>query len=218
MTLLSGTPEFIFTSGKFACVEFDYSNALVKNLPLEDYLDSKGEDYKKDWPDIQKGAEQKFVEKFNDENKDGMLILSNVKRASYKIIVHVNNLNLRKISIAKTVLLGPAGQNGSINISAVIDIIDISNNNTLCQYQADNISGSTSYKFSEAFFDFSVIERVIASYSGLLFDFSIDGLKDFGKEVAVFIGVTIENDVGEGEHRLGAFVRLFFGNIGQQGL
>jgi hypothetical protein len=157
MTLLSGTPEFIFTSGKFACVEFDYSNALVKNLPLEDYLDSKGEDYKKDWPDIQKGAEQKFVEKFNDENKDGMLILSNVKRASYKIIVHVNNLNLRKISIAKTVLLGPAGQNGSINISAVIDIIDISNNNTLCQYQADNISGSTSYKFSEA-------SRVAASY------------------------------------------------------
>lgn len=146
ITLLSGSPEVIFEHGKFAYVEFDYSDAQVvekkDSYSLEDYLDIKDEKYRNDWSEVAKKAEANFIESFNSESEGKTIrIISNKSKAKYKIVVHIKEMSFGKLNVAKMILINKQTDS---KLTSEIEIIDLATNDVVCKYSAKNVKGQSS--------------------------------------------------------------------------
>lgn len=92
--LKSGSPEAVCQKGIQMNVEFDYSDCTIydkdeeKYFTVEDYMEFKGEEWKRDLPGELKKAEDAFSEEFNSDAKR-CTINPIAKNAEFTVIFHL---------------------------------------------------------------------------------------------------------------------------------
>lgn len=127
-----------------ATIEFDFSDAMVGDQTLNEYLKSRGNDYLEDWPSDQEEAGEYFIKEFNRRRGISMKIRESesVKKADYHIVVTVLYYNPGN-QIAKNIPLIAKG--GATTISGYIEIFDKSTkkNDCVCKIVIDEVSGAS---------------------------------------------------------------------------
>ncbi|MDR0895170.1 MAG: DUF4421 domain-containing protein [Prevotellaceae bacterium] len=136
-----GNPS-IFKQRVKAVIEFDYSNAKVGKKDLNTYLKDRGENFVRDWPQDKITAGNLFITQFNKKNKDGLQIVANTETATYKIIVHVQDLDMGNPA-SSFIPFSPAKSGGCI-MSGIIEIMDINANNIVCSLSVNKVKGMKS--------------------------------------------------------------------------
>ena len=129
---------------KTATIEFDFSDAMVGEQTLKEYLKSKGDDYLADWPSDQHEAGGYFIKEFNHRRGITMKIRESesVKNADYCIVVTVLYYNPGN-QVAKNIPL--IAKDGASTISGYIEIFDKSTkkNDCVCKIVIDEVSGAS---------------------------------------------------------------------------
>ena len=87
VAVLGGTPAFL-KQDKKVFVELDFSNCIVEDKPLDDYLAGRGEDFVRDWPDDVNQIANDFIIFFNKRCKP-MKAVENKNDAEYILTVHI---------------------------------------------------------------------------------------------------------------------------------
>lgn len=129
---------------KTATIEFDFSDAMVGEQTLKEYLKSKGGDYLADWPSDQKAAGDYFIKEFNHRRGITMKIRESesVKNADYSIVVTVLYYNPGN-QVAKNIPL--IAKDGASTISGYIEIFDKGSKkaDSVCKLVIDEVSGAS---------------------------------------------------------------------------
>ncbi len=129
---------------KTATIVFDFSDAMVGERTLKEYLKSKGDDYLNDWPSDQQAAGDYFIKEFNHRRGITMKLRESesVKKSDYKIVLTVLYYNPGN-QVAKNIPLIAKG--GATTISGYIEIFDKStkNNDCVCKIAIDEVSGAS---------------------------------------------------------------------------
>ena len=127
-----------------AVVEFDYSNTkvgkcddgiFVETQPLEMYLKGRGDDFVNDWPDDHVTAENYFIENFQKlfaKKVGGMSIVEANSSADFKIVVHVDNLDMGNAAAAA---LGVGAKSGGAIFRGSIEIVNLKTNQADCVFE-----------------------------------------------------------------------------------
>ena len=139
ISLKSGNPKVLYDNSK-ATLEIDYSKTMVKKETLKEYLNRRGADFVKDWPDDSKKAREFFIVRFNKKNKNGMQIIETEgKSAPYKIILHVSYLDMGNGGSA----FNPwaSAKAGGVIMNGTLDIVDVNKNMLVCSMSADDVKG-----------------------------------------------------------------------------
>lgn len=125
-----------------ATIEFDFSDAMVGDQTLNEYLKSRGDDYLEDWPSDQEEAGEYFIKEFNRRRGISMKIRESesVKKADYHIVVTVLYYNPGN-QIAKNIPLIAKG--GATTISGYIEIFDRNSKKSVCNIVIDEVSGAS---------------------------------------------------------------------------
>ena len=136
-----------------ATVEFDYSKTkvgkcddgvFVETQPLENYLKGRGDDFVNDWPDDHVSAETYFVENFQKQfakKAGGMSIVEANSSADFKIVVHVDNLDMGNAAAAA---LGVGAKSGGAVYRGSIEIVNLKTNQADCVFEG-LVKGVTNY-------------------------------------------------------------------------
>ena len=141
VSVKSGTVSVLKNSSK-ALWEIDYSNAKVGDKTLDEYLQSRGEDFVKDWPRDKEIAANYFRDRFNKKNK-GMKLTEEVSAASHKIVIRVNYLDMG--NGASFLMPYASAKAGGCIMSGTIDIIDIKTNEVVCVLNVDKVKGNGTF-------------------------------------------------------------------------
>lgn len=139
ISLKSGNPKVLYENSK-ATLEIDYSKTMVKKETLKEYLNRRGADFVKDWPDDSRKAREYFIVRFNKKNKNGMQIIETEgKSAPYKIILHVSYLDMGNGGSA----FNPwaSAKAGGVIMNGTLDIVDVNKNMLVCSMSADEVKG-----------------------------------------------------------------------------
>lgn len=142
-TVLSGSAKFIVEEASTATMEFDFSNAVVEEeKTIDEYLTGRGEDFVRDWPQVQSDVVDYTAVIFNKKNKNGMQIV-NGGTVQYKIVVHVTAIDFGSTAsaIVNSVVGFGGPKKGGASMSGIIEVLDASTNQSLCQVQINNIKG-----------------------------------------------------------------------------
>lgn len=151
--VVSGNPGVLKQANKTCIAEFDYSKTLIEGQEVMAYLQKRGQDNVKTWPDDNKRTEGEFNIKYNKENDKGTKMLSaGTSTADYKILFHISELDLGNTAVS--VVLG----GGGCTVSGMIEIIDMQSNTTVCKIAVDHLKGTSQY---------SEVKRRIATYTRL---------------------------------------------------
>jgi len=137
VSVTSGKSAALKVSSK-ALFEVDYSATTIEDLPLDEYLQKRGEDYVKNWAKDTDYAAKYFIDRFNKKNK-GLKIVSNQSEASYKIVIHVNILDMG--NSASMFIPFASAKAGGIIMTGTVDIVDIKSNEVVCSLAADQVKG-----------------------------------------------------------------------------
>jgi len=137
VSVASGKSAVLKESSK-ALLEVDYSATTIENLPLDEYLQKRGEDYVKNWPKDTDYAAKYFIDRFNKKNK-GLKIVSNQSEASYKIVIHVQELDMG--NSGSMFIPYASAKAGGIIMIGTVDIVDIKSNEVVCTLAVDQVKG-----------------------------------------------------------------------------
>ena len=137
VTVTSGKSSALRASAK-ALLEVDFSAATIGDQTLDEYLQARGEDHVKNWSKDTEYAARYFKERFNKKNK-GLKIVPDASETTYKIVIHVQNLNMGNSGSAFV----PFASNkaGGIVMTGTIDVVDIQSNEVVCTLFADQVKG-----------------------------------------------------------------------------
>lgn len=141
VTVKSGSVA-IFKKQAKALLEIDYASAMVKDQTLNDYLAGRGDDFVRDWPEDSKKAAEYFIVRFNKKNDEGMQLTSNASDASYKMIIHVNKLDMG--NGAGFFIPWASTKAGGIIVSGDVDVVSLKTNKVLCELAVDEVKGISS--------------------------------------------------------------------------
>lgn len=119
-------------------LEIDYSAATVDGQSLEAYLQSRGDDFVRDWPQDQITAKNYFLGQFNRKSK-GLNIVNEGSVSKYKMVIHVKEMDMGNGG-ASFVPFGGAKAGGVI-MSGTLEIIDIESNKNVCEFEIDEVKG-----------------------------------------------------------------------------
>ena len=138
VSVKSGSGSVLKQSSK-ALLEIDYSATKVGDQTLEEYLQGRGEDFVRDWPQDKETAASYFKKYFNKKNK-GMKLTTDVAEASHKIVIHVNKLDMGNAGgVFYSSVFAPKA--GGCSMIGTIDVIDMSSNETACVLYVDEVQG-----------------------------------------------------------------------------
>ena len=134
----------VFKKASKALLEIDYSSAKVGGKTLDDYLKERGDDFVRDWPRDKETAASYFKTRFNKKSK-GMQLTTDASSASYKIVIHVNNLDMGNPAsaiVANAVFgYGIGAKAGGVIMTGTIDIIDMKTNEVVSVLYIDEVKG-----------------------------------------------------------------------------
>lgn len=138
----------VFSQKKSAVVSFDYQKTEVNDMPLEEYIDDKGEEeYKDDWNRWIRDAERMFVEDFNRKSK-GMLLKRNKKEsADYNIIIKVKTIDPGNTAQGFLPTLSLKIRNGAPVMNGTLMVRNQEGKN-ICTLTLKNIYGATGLNVS----------------------------------------------------------------------
>ena len=137
VSVKSGNSSVLKESSK-ALLEIDYSTTKVGNETLDEYLQRRGDDFVRDWPKDKEFAATYFKERFNKKSK-GLQLTTDVSTVSYKIVIHVNSLDMGNGGSAFVPF--SSAKAGGVIITGTIDIIDIKTNEVVCTLNVDEVKG-----------------------------------------------------------------------------
>ncbi len=138
--VVSGNPSVLKQAGKTCIAEFDYSKTMIEGQEVMAYLQKRGQDNVKTWPEDNIRTEGEFYSKFNKENSKGTRLLPiGTTTADYKILFHVSEIDLGNTAVS--VVLG----GGGCSVSGMIEIIDMQTNTTVCKIVVDHLKGISQY-------------------------------------------------------------------------
>ena len=137
VTVKSGKSSVLKTSAK-ASLEVDYSATTIGDQALDEYLQARGDDYVKNWSKDTEYAAKYFKERFNKKNK-GLKIAPDPSEAAYKIVIHVQNLNMGNSGSAFVPFA--SSKAGGIVMTGTVDIVDIQLNEVVCTLEVDQVKG-----------------------------------------------------------------------------
>ena len=129
----------ILQDGGTAYVTIDYSNTMVGNMTLDQYLESQGPDFVRDWPKDQMKIREYFTGNFNRKNKKGMTTTENQQNADYDMVIHVQTLDVGN-AISSFIPLASAKAGGVI-LCAVVEILDPATGQNLLTLEANDVKG-----------------------------------------------------------------------------
>ena len=127
-----------------AVVEYDYSSTRWEDD--EDFKTWCGEDYQKRKDAISNA----FMSSFN-ENSKGIVLSTNPNESKYKFVLNIKNLERHQS------FTGMWGQ-GKISVTGTLNIIDISNNNSVCTIEIDGYGDGK---------DFDITDGMAKCFKGL---------------------------------------------------
>lgn len=147
--LKSGDPTVLNQPGKTAIFTFDYKNTICEGKPLQKYLKDRGEENVKDWPkECQDTEDNYFMERWNDESKKSITLIKGGE-ADYKVIVHIDKLDLGSTAVAMFVPTF-SRKTGACEVSGTVDIIDQKTGKTVCVLEISKLRGVATRAFEVA--------------------------------------------------------------------
>ena len=124
-----------------AIMDVDYSATKVGKIPLDDYLQGRGTDFVRDWPQEAETAASYFREQFNKKSK-GMKLTTDETVASYKILIRVKTLDMGNAgSFFVSMALGGSKKAGGVIMNGTVEIIDLKTNQVVCLLYVDDVKG-----------------------------------------------------------------------------
>ena len=138
VTISAGSAAALKNCGEVVCV-FDYSNATIKGKPLMEYLESRGEDFVRDWPTDTETINMSFMTFFNMKNKLGIQMVSASETAKYKFVLTYSEMDLGNGGSS----LAPFSnaKAGGFIMSGTANFIDISTGETVLSFAIDELKG-----------------------------------------------------------------------------
>lgn len=140
IVLLKDGNLVVFKQKEQALVELDFSKTMVKDQTLVDYLKGRGEDFVADWPKDQDRALEFFTYRFNKKNKDGLQVSKDAKDAKYKMIIHVDWMDMG--NGASGFMPWSSSKAGGVILKGTMDIIDQKVEKYVCRLSFDEIKGN----------------------------------------------------------------------------
>lgn len=140
ISVKAGKPT-VFNVAERCVVEVDYSKAKVsdKNLTMDEYLKSRGEDFVRDWPQDKAKALELFIVRFNKKFKKGMQVVASGDDAKYKMILHVNHLDMG--NGGSTFIPMASAKAGGVILDGTLDVIDVKADKYVCRLNIDKCKG-----------------------------------------------------------------------------
>lgn len=93
INVLSGDLSVINNPEITATVIFDYSDLMIEGKPWKEHLESRGEDFVRDWPTESTQSEAYFIKCWNKDNKKGLQVTT-TKGKDYTMVFDVNELDM----------------------------------------------------------------------------------------------------------------------------
>ncbi|MDR2684788.1 MAG: hypothetical protein LBB53_05355 [Prevotellaceae bacterium] len=122
---------------KKAALEVDYSNAKVGNQTLNDYLQTRGDDFVRDWPSDKAQAETAFMTQFNTKSK-GLKLTADAD-VVYKMVIRVKYLDMG--NSAGIFMPFATAKAGGCIMSGTVDIVDLQTKSIVCTLSIDKVKG-----------------------------------------------------------------------------
>ena len=189
LTLEAGSTNVIWNL-QSAFFELDFSSAIVKenNLPWDQWLQMKGNDFLSDWQKDKSGLEIDWITSFNKKtNKQKGLKLQNSNPDErYRMIIHVDKFDVGSIGGGISALIGPfiKKSGGSVIYDGYIDVVDQTQKVIVCRLRMKDVRGNLSTKWT------SQISSALLEINDELFGFD----KRFGEQQLPEIPYTIPNN------------------------
>lgn len=93
INVLSGDLSVVKNPEITATVIFDYSDLMIEGKPWKEHLESRGEDFVRDWPAESAQSEGYFIACWNKDNKKGMQTTLS-KGNEYTMVFDVNEMDM----------------------------------------------------------------------------------------------------------------------------
>lgn len=148
MTLQSGTASVIWTLHS-AYFETDWSTATIEGVAWDQWLESKGPDYVRDWPSDKAKIENFFMERFNKKTakKKGLNLQNSNPNDTYYFIIHPQDVDMGSIGggvVASAFLGSFARKSGGVNFkSGYLDIIETATGKIVCRLSFKDVRGDS---------------------------------------------------------------------------
>ena len=160
--LVSGSMIDLKDSNARVLVSWDYTNMLVEDKKLNDFLKEKGADWERDYPAEVAAGESAFDIEFNKKDKKYALITDDDDDAQFEFVIHVEQFHYG--SLGATIMFG--GFARGAHIEGTIDVKNRKTNQTIATVKYD-CAGSSAYS--------NELKRVLA-------------YQDLAKDLAKLIG------------------------------
>lgn len=155
---LIGGSLSVFQEQENAFLEIDYSNTIVQKQTLDEYLQSRGADYVRDWPNDKEKALQYFVVQFNKKNKKGLQVVTTPGvECKYKMVLHVSYLDMGN---GGSMFIPMASMKaGGVIMNGVLDMGEMNTGKAVCRIEAQEIKGmghvSETVRLGMCYFEFA---------------------------------------------------------------
>ncbi len=153
ITLQSGTANVIWTLNS-AYFETDWSEAKVEGVSWDQWLESKGPDYVRDWPSDKRKIEEYFLKRFNKKTskKNGLSLQTSNPNDSYSFVIHLLDVDMGSIGggvVASAFLGSFAKKSGGVNFkSGFVDIVEVSTGKVVCRLAFKDVRGDSGLNMS----------------------------------------------------------------------
>lgn len=153
LTLQAGSANVIWTLSS-AYFETDWSETTVEGVAWNQWLESKGPDYVRDWPSDKAKIEDYFMKRFNKKTgkKRGIVLQNTNHNDAYFFVLHLQDVDMGSIGggVAASVFLGSfAKKSGGVNFkSGFLDIIEIATGKVVCRLSFKDVRGNSALNMS----------------------------------------------------------------------
>ncbi|MBP5346999.1 MAG: hypothetical protein J6Y99_12380 [Bacteroidales bacterium] len=141
LKVTSGNASLLKQDAK-AVVIFDYANTKVGDKTLNEYLQSRGADFVKDWPQDSQKAVDYFAVFLNTKHKNGKGITVGTEDVSkYKMIFHVADLDMG--NGGGMFIPFASAKAGGVIVNGTLELIEIATGKTVLTVDAHDVKGTS---------------------------------------------------------------------------
>ena len=141
VTVKSGNAS-VLKQSSIALLEIDFSATKVGAQTIDEYLQRRGSDFVRDWPQDQATAAHYFSKQFNRRNSKGMRVDTDVTETAYKMVIRVKSLDMGNPA---GFLFSPSSKTGGVIIKGIVDIIDMRTNEIVCVLDINRVQGEGTF-------------------------------------------------------------------------
>lgn len=155
---LIGGSLSVFHEQENAFLEIDYSNTMVKDQTLSQYLKSRGADFERDWPEDKAKALEYFVVQFNRKNKKGLQVITTPGvKCKYKMVLHVTYLDMG--NGASAFMPWSSAKAGGVIMNGIMDVGEMATGKAICRLASEEVKGlghpSETVRLGMCYFEFA---------------------------------------------------------------